>query len=90
MLDLDVSFSHVKFQVCKMKGSEVTAVSAGDVFSAIFSRLSGDVHFCYILKNVHEVWKHLIPVIFYLKMADTHIQALTNTQPKTSVFSRLI
>ena len=37
MLDLDVSFSHVKFQVCKMKGSEVTAVSAGDVFSAIFN-----------------------------------------------------
>ena len=67
LLDLDVSFYHGKFQVCKMKGSEVTAVSAGDVFSAIFCRLSGDIHFCYILKNVHVVWKHLIRVIFYLK-----------------------
>ena len=32
----DVSFSHVKFQVSKMKRSEVTAVSADDVFAAIF------------------------------------------------------
>ena len=41
ILDLDVSFSHVKFQACKMKGSEVTAVSAGEVFSAIFGRFWG-------------------------------------------------
>ena len=36
ILDLDVSFSHIKFQVSKMKRSEVTAVSADDVFAAIF------------------------------------------------------
>ena len=41
ILDLDVSFSHVKFQVCRMKRSEVTAVSAGEVFSAIFGRFGG-------------------------------------------------
>ena len=35
ILDLDVSFSHVKFQVSKMKRSEVMAVSADDVFAAI-------------------------------------------------------
>ena len=74
ILDLDVSFSHVKFQVCKMKGSEVTAVSAEG------NTLSGDVHFCYILKNVHEVWKHLIRVIFYLKNGrHTHTGINTHT-----------
>ena len=44
ILDLDVSFTHVKFQVSKMKRSEVTAVSADDVFAAIvrgFDRTSG-------------------------------------------------
>ena len=35
ILDLDVIFSQVKFQVSKMKRSEVTAVSADDVFAAI-------------------------------------------------------
>ena len=39
ILDLDVSFSHVKFQVCRMKRSEVTAVSAGEVFSRFLADL---------------------------------------------------
>ena len=67
--DLDVSFTHVKFQVGKMKRSEVMAVSADNIFSSIFGRLSCLVP---LIVNKQIVNKQIVNNCFYLLHMKMH------------------